>query len=322
MIPPKDALTICFAHVAYQLQSQFARRETGINSFGVTNRAELERRLPEADVLVLSGLWNNGLPALSNRLRFIQSVSAGVDQYDQATLRAHGIRLASAQGANARAVSEHAMALLLALARRLPEARDNQAKHAWRGMIGEIDRREDELGGKTLLVVGIGRIGGRLAQLAKAFDMQVIGVRRDPAAGSMGADEIHGFAALPALLPRADYVALTCALTPQTEKLIDAAALARMKRSAYLINVARGRVVDEPALVAALREGRIAGAGIDVTVEEPLPASSPLWDIETALVTPHTGGETRRYEDNVIDLLLENLDRLWRGETELKNQIV
>ena len=237
-------------------------------------------------------------------------------------LRAHGIRLASAQGANARAVSEHAMALLLALSRRLPEARDNQAKHAWRGMISEIARREDELGGKTLLIVGIGRIGGRLAQLAKAFDMHVIGVRRDPAAGAMGADEIHGFAGLPELLPRADYVVLTCALTPQTEKLIDAAAFARMKPSAYLINVARGRVVDEPALVEALQSGRIAGAGIDVTVEEPLPPGSPLWGIETALITPHTGGETQRYEDNVIDLLMENLGRLWRGEAQLKNQVV
>jgi phosphoglycerate dehydrogenase-like enzyme len=95
-----------------------------------------------------------------------------------------------------------------------------------------------------------------------------------------------------------------------------------MKPSAYLINVARGRVVDEPALIETLRAGRISGAGLDCTVEEPLPDASPLWDIPSVLITPHTAGETRRYEDNVIDLLLENLDRLWRGETELKNGIV
>jgi phosphoglycerate dehydrogenase-like enzyme len=322
MIPSKDALTICFAHVAYQLQQQFAARNTGLASFQVADKAELERRLPEADVLVVSGLWNNGLPDLSPRLRFIQSVSAGVDQYDKDKLRQHGIRLASAQGANARAVSEHAMALVLALSRRLPEARDNQAKKFWRGMIGDLTRREDELGGKTMLIVGIGRIGGRLAQLAKAFDLRVIGVRRQPQAGNMGADEIHGFDALPQLLPQADYVVLTCPLTPETEKLIDAAAFARMKPSAYLVNVARGRCVDEPALVDALRSGQIAAAGIDVTVEEPLPPSSPLWALENAFVTPHTAGETRRYEDNVIDLLLENLQRLWRGEAELRNQVV
>jgi phosphoglycerate dehydrogenase-like enzyme len=128
--------------------------------------------------------------------------------------------------------------------------------------------------------------------------------------------------ALPALLPQADVVALTCPLTPQTENLIDDAALRRMKPSAMLVNVARGRCVDEAALLAALREGRIAAAALDVTHEEPLPPNSPLWDAPNLLLTPHTGGETRRYEDRVIDLLLENLDRMWRGEAELRNQIV
>jgi D-2-hydroxyacid dehydrogenase (NADP+) len=125
-----------------------------------------------------------------------------------------------------------------------------------------------------------------------------------------------------ALLPQADVVVLTCPLTPQTEKLIDARAFAAMKQTAYLINVARGRVVDEPALIAALAENRIAGAGIDCTVEEPLPESSALWAFDNALITPHTAGETQRYEDNVIDILLENLGRLWRGETALRNGVV
>ena len=124
------------------------------------------------------------------------------------------------------------------------------------------------------------------------------------------------------LLGEADVVALTCPLTPDTENLIDAAALAAMKPTAHLINVARGRVVDEPALIGALQEKRIAAAGLDVTREEPLPASSPLWTMPNVLITPHTAGETQRYEDAVIDILLENLDRLWRGETNLRNQIV
>ena len=124
------------------------------------------------------------------------------------------------------------------------------------------------------------------------------------------------------LLPQADLVALTCPLTKETESLIDAEALGRMKRSAFLVNVARGRCVDQDALVAALTAGRIAGAAIDVTAEEPLAASSPLWDLPTAFVTPHTAGETRRYEDNVLDILLDNLGRLWRGETTLRNQVV
>ena len=127
-------------------------------------------------MLVVSGMWHNGLIALGTKLRFIQSIGSGTDQFDKPALAARGIRLASAAGVNARAVSEHAMALILALARRLPEARDNQAKRVWRGMIGDLTQREDELGGKTLLIIGLGRIGGRLAQLAKAFDMHVIGV--------------------------------------------------------------------------------------------------------------------------------------------------
>jgi phosphoglycerate dehydrogenase-like enzyme len=322
MFPTRDNITICFAHVAYQFQMQFEKRNTGLKSFEVRTRDELESRIGGADVLLISGLWRNDLVPLAGKLRFIQSISAGVDQYDRDALAAAAIRLASAQGANASAVSEHAFALILALARRLPEARDNQHRKFWRGMLGDLTRREDELGGKTLLIVGLGRIGGRVARLAKAFDMHVIGLRRDPTAGNNGTDEVHGIEHLHALLPRADVVALTCPLTPQTENLIDTNALRLMKPSAHLVNCARGRVVDETALIACLQNDGIAAAGIDVTVEEPLPRSSPLWDLPNVLVTPHTGGETRHYEDNVIDLLMENLARLWRGEIGLRNQVV
>jgi phosphoglycerate dehydrogenase-like enzyme len=223
---------------------------------------------------------------------------------------------------NERAVAEHAIALILAMARKIPEARDNQSAKKWRGMIGDIAQREDELGGKTLVIAGMGRIGSRLATLAKAFDMRVIGVRRDPSKGAGAAEKVVGEDGLLGVLPQADFVALTCPLTPRTENLIDAKALAAMKPSAYLINVARGRVVNEPALVEALNQKRIAGAALDCVWEEPLPATSGLWGVPNVLITPHTAGETRRYEDNVIDLLLENLERLWRGEAVLKNQFV
>jgi phosphoglycerate dehydrogenase-like enzyme len=322
VLPSRDKTTICFAHVAYQLQQQFARRNTGIASFEVRERAELERRLPEADVLVVSGLWRDDLLNHAGKLRYVQSIGAGTDQFGRDALAQRGIRLASARGVNANAVAEHTMALVLAMVRRLPEARDNQHKRHWRGMIGDLSRREDELGGKTMLIVGLGAIGGRLAQLAKAFDMRVIGVRQNPANGAAGADEVHPLHALGSLLPQADFVCLNCPLTSETENLIDAAALGRMKPSAFLVNAARGRCVDEPALAAALTAARIAGAGIDVTVEEPLSPDSPLWGIATAFITPHTAGETRRYEDNVLDILGENLARLWRGETALFNQVL
>lgn len=321
MLPPDDQLTLCFAHVAYRFAERYAQRGGKLKHFEVRSLEELEARLPEADVLLVSGMWRNHLAAKAPRLKFIQSISAGVDQYDKAVLAGAGIRLASAQGANANAVSEHAMSLILAQARLLPQARDNQVKQHWRGMIGDLTQREDELGGKTLVVVGIGRIGGRLARLAKAFDMKVVGLRQDPSKGSEGADEIHGMDALHAQLGRADIVALTCALTPETRGLMNAAAFAAMKPGATLVNVARGAVCDEAALIAALASGQLGQAALDVTAEEPLAGASPLWAMPNVFITPHTGGETRAYEGNVLDLLEANLPRLRAGEA-LVNQVV
>jgi D-2-hydroxyacid dehydrogenase (NADP+) len=322
MIPSKDDLTILFAHVAYQLSPQFELRKTGIRHSQAWTYDELASQVADADVLVVSGLWRNELLAKATKLRFIQSIGAGTDQFARDQLAARKIRLASASGVNQRAVSEHVMALLLALARKLPEARDNQAKKIWRGMISDLSQREDELGGKTLLIIGLGGIGSRLAHLAKAFDLRVIGIKRDPSTGKGDADAVHTYADLKTLLPQADFVALTCPLTQETENIIDAAALAAMKPSAYLINGARGRCVNENALIHALKAKQIAGAAIDVTVDEPLPAASPLWTADNLFITPHTAGETRRYEDNVIDILLDNLDRLWRNDGVLRNQIV
>jgi phosphoglycerate dehydrogenase-like enzyme len=322
MFPPDDQLAICFAHVAYRLHERFSALATGISSFAVRDPETLEERIGEADVLVISGLWQNGLLDRAKKLRFIQAIGAGTDQFPREELAERGIRLASARGVNYRAVAEHAMALILALSRRLPEARDNQARRLWRGMIGDLSQREDEIGGKTLLIVGLGQIGGRLAQLAKAFDMHVVGLRRNPSAGRGAADAVHTMDELGSLLPEADFVALTCPLTAETENLLDAQALGQMKPSAHLVNVARGRVVDEPALVEALGAGRIAGAGIDVTGEEPLAPGSPLWGMENVLLTPHTAGETRHYEDNVIEILRDNLERLRRSEAPLRNQVI
>ena len=250
--PPKEDLTICFAHVAYRMADRFALRGAGIRHFQVNSPEELTVRIGDADVLSVSMMWRNSLIARAPKLKFIQSISAGTDQYSREALKAAGIRLASAQGVNARAVAEHAMSLILAMARQLHLARDNQARHHWRGMISDLSKREDELGGKTLLIVGLGRIGSHLAGLARAFGMRVIGTKRDPGTGGGNADDVFSQGRLGEILPLADFVALTCPLTPQTEGLINAQTLALMKRSAFLINVARGKVVDETALLSAL----------------------------------------------------------------------
>jgi phosphoglycerate dehydrogenase-like enzyme len=321
-LPPAGDLTVLFAHPAYQVAEEFRRRRPTMRTLKAVNAAELTALAPEADVIVVSGLWRNELLAAVPKLRFVQSISAGTDQYDKDAFRARAVRLASAQGANERAVAEHALALLLALKRHIHFGRDAQAERRWRPMIADPLTREQEIGGLHAVVVGFGRIGQRVGRLLKAFDVRVTGLRREAAPVPEAADEVRPIAALDDVLPMADVVILTCPLTPETVGLIGADALQRMKPSAILINVARGKVVDEPALIAALQAGRIAAAGLDVTVEEPLPASSPLWAMPQVLITPHSAGETGRYEANVIDLLEENLSRLWRGEERLLNEVV
>ena len=155
MLPAKDEISICFAHVAYRLHERFSALDSGIGSFAVRDPETLAKRVGEADVLVISGLWQNSLLDRAKKLRFIQSIGAGTDQFPRDELAKRGIRLASARGVNARAVAEHAIALILALSRRLPEARDNQAKRVWRGMIGDLAaargraRRQDAAGRRS-----------------------------------------------------------------------------------------------------------------------------------------------------------------------------
>lgn len=318
---PLEIPAILVAHAAYRIGEECRRRMPDAEVRTVRSLDELRAEVAWADVLVVSGLWRDELAAAAPRLRFIQSISAGTDQFSREVLTRHGIGLASAQGANERAVAEHAMALLLALTRQLPQAVHDQAARSWRGMIGDPALRQDELSGKTMLIVGLGRIGTRLARLAQAFEMRVVGLRRSPwregdvVAEIVAPDRLHD------ALGSADIVALTCPLTPETERLIGPSELRAMKRTAYLVNVARGRVIDQAALVAALAESVIAGAALDCFEEEPLPAASPLWGLRNVLVTPHTAGETRRYEEAVVEILTDNLARLGRGD-ELRNRIV
>src|SRR5260370_6644681 len=186
-LPAKDKLTLCFAHVAYRMGECFALRNADLDWFEVRSLDDLKARITEVDVLLCSGLWRNELIPAAPRLAFIQSISAGTDQYSRDALGAAGIRVASAQGVNERAVAEHAIALILAVARQIPEACDNQTAKKWRGMIGDISKREDELGGKTLVLPGLGPIGARPATLAKAFDMRRIATPRDPSKGTRAA---------------------------------------------------------------------------------------------------------------------------------------
>ncbi|RTZ48072.1 D-2-hydroxyacid dehydrogenase [Candidimonas sp. SYP-B2681] len=321
-LPPRDKLNVCFAHPSYRLLERFSLRETRMHAFEVRSHDELEAVIGEVDVLLISGmLWRKEYLELADRLFFLQSISAGMDQYDKAAFNLRDITLTSAQGTNANSVAEHALALMLAMNRKLHLARDNQRARHWRDPISPLTLRENELRGKTVLIVGFGRIGQRVASLAKAFDMSVIAIKRDLTRGTQMADEVLTQDCIEEAAARADFIVLTCPLTPETENLIDERVLRSMRSSAFLINVARGKVVHEPALLEALRDGRIAGAAVDCVWDEPLSAVSPMWEMDNLLITPHVGGETARFEDALLDLFIENLDRIYEEREDLINLV-
>ena len=318
-IAAKD-LTIGVCHPAYQIAPELNARLPDATVFQGHSADAIKPRMPEIDVLVISGAWRDDLLDGAEKLRWIQAIGVGYNQFPLAELQRRGIRVTNAVGVNANAVSEHAMALILALSRRLPEARDNQLRKHWRPMISDPQAREDEIADKTLGIVGLGAIGNRLATLAKAFGMRIIGTKGNPAAYQGAADLVLPSDRLGALLDSADYVALCCPLKPETTNLIGAAELRRMKPSAYLVNVSRGQVVVESELISALQTGDIAGAALDLTIDEPLSPESPLWELPNVLITPHTGGETSRYEQRLVDIIVENVRR-WECDEPFIHQV-
>ena len=252
------------------------------------------------------------------RLRWFHAWGAGVDwMLRQPGAIEHNFILSSSSGIHAIQMTEHVLALLLAFARRLPDAMRAQVARTWRHMENE---EVFELAGKTLLLVGLGAIGQRTAQAAAALGMRVLGVRRTASQPVPGVECVAGIESLHDLLPQADFVVLITPLTPETRGLIGERELRLMKRDAYLVNVARGGVVDEAALIHALREGWIAGAGLDVFEREPLAADSPLWDMANVIITGHYAGVTPAYDDRAFEVFLDNLRR-YRAGQPLRNVV-
>jgi phosphoglycerate dehydrogenase-like enzyme len=245
-------------------------------------------------------------------LRWMHSFSAGVDDPFFRTLQDRGVRLTTSSGAQAVPIAQTVLMYLLALSRDLRGWLDDQAVQRW------APRSIRDLQGLTLGVVGLGPIGLEVARLGAAFGMQVIGVRRRVRGDEPC--ETWSWEHLPQLWPRADAVVLAVPLSDETRALVDADTLARMKPGAWLVNVARGEVVDEDALVEALRSGALGGAGLDVFREEPLPPESPLWSLPNVIVTPHSSGTNAGNEDRAAAIFLENLERYLRGDP-LRNEV-
>lgn len=252
------------------------------------------------------------------KLGWMQLFNAGVDHPIYAEMLARGVRLTTASGAASVPIAQTAIMGLLMLARNVPRWLAAQREHRWAPLRGADVPRD--LAGQTIVVLGLGRIGSEIARLAKALGLTVVGVRRGPRRAEDPVHEVCTPAQLPAALARADWLAIACPLNAETRGLMDATMLAQLPRGARLINIARGEVVDEAALVAALQSGHLGGAYLDVFAQEPLPADSPLWDLPNVFVTPHNAGAASGNDDRVFGLLLENLRRRHRGEA-LVNEV-
>ncbi len=259
--------------------------------------------------------------ARAPRLAWVHSATAGVERVLTPAGLARGLVITNARGVFSAPIAEYVLMMILAVSRRLPQLLELQRERTWQPLEGT------ELCDVTVGVVGLGSIGAAVADLARAFGCRVVATRRRPELAEHGAPtgaagrqrppgslSVWGPERLPDLLAESDFVVLALPLTAETEGLIDAAALETMKPGAWLVNVARGRLVDERALLRALREGPLGGAVLDAFREEPLQASSPFYDLPNVIVTPHTSWSSSRVLDRSVELFCQNIGRYARGE--------
>jgi phosphoglycerate dehydrogenase-like enzyme len=257
----------------------------------------------------------------ARKLRWIHSPAAAVHQLMYPELIKSSVALTNSTGIHGPVVAEHAIAVLLALAKRLPQAMQYQTKHEWsQDQLWHGSPPPREVSDSTVLIVGMGSIGREFAARAKALGMKILAIRENPAKGLEGADAVYGSSQIDEVLPQADYVLLCTPVTPATTGIMNAARLSKMKPGAYLINVARGPLIDEAALLDALQHRRIAGAALDVFNEEPLPANSPFWSLDNILITPHTAAVTDRLWERHYRLIVDNMKRFLTGQ-RLLNEV-
>jgi len=242
------------------------------------------------------------------RLRWYHTVSAGVENMPLPELAQRGIVLTNNSGSYDIQIAEHLMAFVFAASRQLHRYRDEQQASEWK------EQPHQELRDATIVVYGMGSIGGEIARLASAVGMRVIGVRRRAGAGGPGIDSVVAADRLLDVVGEADYLAIAAPLTSATRGAISREVISRMKPTAWIMNIARGAIVDEPAMIEALRAKRIGGAALDVFTTEPLPPESPLWKLENVIITPHNSGSSPRVGERTLALFAENLRRYKSGE--------
>jgi phosphoglycerate dehydrogenase-like enzyme len=287
----------------------------------VDNEQGLASEIADADALFIGDMLYVGGTAKAvleraKKLRWMQILTAGYDNAKQLGVPA-GVRVTNVGDALAPAVGLHAVTLLLALQRQLMTFYTNQPRRAWDR--SAVPRMVIPLG-STVAVLGFGHIGQEIARILRALGAHVIGVSRN-GAPHPGADEMAPIGKLAELLPRVDAIMIALPLDPATHHLMNARTFVACKRTAFIVNIARGGVIDQAALIEALKAGTIAGAGLDVTDPEPLPASDPLWDAPNLIISPHcAGGAVRVTAERIAGAAADNLERFRRGEA-LKNVV-
>ncbi|MGM0438516.1 MAG: D-2-hydroxyacid dehydrogenase [Bacillota bacterium] len=284
------------------------------------NEDEIKKEIVDSDVLFdFRGVEKEDIKKSEN-LKWLQTWTAGVDKFMKddfrKVLEEKDVILTNMSGVHSNVIAEHSLGFMINFSRRFCDFNEQKNNKVWNRL--KVDHLED----KNLVVVGLGSIGKEIARKAKVFEMNVFGVNRSGEGEFDFVDELFGQNELKKALAKADYVVSIVPLTPETEGMIGKDEFEAMKESAYFINMARGEVVDEPVMIEALRDGKIAGAGLDVFAEEPLPEDSPLYELDNVLITPHVGGAFPGYNKKAIKIVEKNLEKFVSGNLdEMINKI-
>ncbi len=314
--PPKDPLRLVCLTTDNELHEKL---EQALEAYGSAVRLEMtDPKSPDTDIIadadaLLCGSLPDALRASARNLKWVQFWSAGVDGKLSPALFVDGVQVTTASGIHAAACSEHVLALLLAFARGLPQSFAAQQARDWSARRA-ISEALFELEGKTVGIVGAGAIGQAVGVRCQAFGMRTIGLCRDVSKPTPGMDVTLPHLQYHDLILASDAVVLALPLTPDTRMMFGEDEVEIMRKDAYVINIGRGGLVDETWLLKALQNRWIAGAGLDVFVDEPLPADSPFWSLPNCIITPHTGGNTPLYWPRFARLVGEQTARYLKGE--------
>lgn len=305
---------------SYDLKDDILELLGDIDVFVTNDHDELLSKIKTANVLVTRLNLKDRSPEIldqAENLQWIHALSAGYNKYDVDRLEEMGVILTNASGVHANPIAEQVFGYLTIFERQLLQGVRQQDRKEW------CHFRGGELNGQTLGVIGVGEIGGRIAELGAAYGMEVLGVKRDIKNVNNAVDKAFPPSERRRVIGRSDYLVLACPLTEQTHEMITAKDFDSMKESAALVNIGRGKLVDETALEVALQKGQIAGAALDVQYTEPLSQDSPLWDLSNVIITPHMAGSTPHYLQRCAEIFSESYPSFVNGDyEEMVNRVV